>query len=170
LPSPTIAAPAPNSRLALHRVGERWLALELDGLASSKLALSGLTARRPERLELSPDARAPVVWRFRDADLSGRLLSVVGWLDGGLVSVSTAGTLYVAASGGEARALYLPGAGQTVTLGKSPPRTLVTDGRKKPLYPPEWPAGAVSCVIRRRLRTIVVLAKDAMLAELADQA
>jgi len=133
-----------------------WIAIPLDGL----------TERRPDRLELSPDARAPIVWHFRDGDLSGRLLNVLGWLNGGLVTMSTQGTLYVHQNGGEVSALYLPGIRHPVDLGPKPPRTLSPDKRKRPLYPQTWPPTAVHQVIRRRLRTIVVLSQDALLGEL----
>ncbi|MFI5399644.1 MAG: hypothetical protein ACHQZQ_01155 [SAR324 cluster bacterium] len=140
----------------MHRAGRRWIAIAPDGF----------TERRPVGLELSPHPRSPIVWRFRDGDLHGSLLNVAGWLEGGLVSVSTRGTLYVRTVGGEARALYLPGPAVHVDLGPKPPRTLAAGERNTPLFPDTWPKTAVRQVIRRRLRTVIVLAEDTLLAEL----
>ena len=150
-----IASAPPSARLSLHRAGGRWIAI----------APHGLVERRPEKLELTPNPRSPIVWRFRDGDLRGRLLNVVGWLEGGLVSVSSAGTMYVRTAGNEAQALYFPGHAVHVELGPKPPRVQTAAGRRQPLFPATWPAHAVRQVIRRRLRTIVVLAEDALLAE-----
>jgi hypothetical protein len=151
--------------------------------------------RRLEGLDLAPHPRSPIVWRFRYGDAAERsreaqtaaaglsheaqpfgreaqtasggcLLNVVGWLEGGLVSVSTNGTLYVRESGSEAKALYLPGPAVHVDLRPKPPRILQAEGRKEPLFPDTWPKDAVRQVIRRRLRTVIVLAKETLLAEL----
>ena len=106
------------------------------------------------------------MWKFRDGDLNGRVLNVVGWLEGGMVSMSTNGTLYLAGSGESTKALYMPGHGQHVDLGSKPPRTLPANGRKKPLFPDAWPRSAIRQVIRRRLKTIVVLSQEALFSEL----
>ena len=84
-----------------------------------------------------------------------------------MVSVATTGTLYVRTAGGEAQALYFPGHSVHVDLGPKPPRTLPVEGRKVPLVPPSWPKHAVRQVIRHRLRTVIVLAEAALLADLA---
>lgn len=121
------------------------------------------------RLDLSPTPRSPVVWRYRDPDgREGRLLNVVGWLDGGLVSVSTRGTLYLRKGGGMDLALYLPEAPKRVELGPKPPKVLSPEGRKKPLVPPQWPKEAVRQVIRYRLRTILLLNEDLLVDDLRN--
>lgn len=83
-----------------------------------------------------------------------------------MVSVATGGTLYVRGAGGEAQALYFPGHSVHVDLGPKPPRSLPVEGRKVPLVPPHWPRPAVRQVIRHRLRTVIVLEDEALLAEL----
>jgi hypothetical protein len=144
----------------LHRAGGRWIAIARDGFAE----------RRADGIELSPHPRSPIVWRFRDGAAGGLLLNVPGWLEGGMVSVATSGTLYVRTSGSGAQALYFPGRAVHVELGPKPPRTLPTEGRKVPLYPEAWPKNVVRQVIRHRLRTVIVLAEEALLAELGGTA
>jgi hypothetical protein len=145
--------------LHLHRVGKVWIALERHRFAEE---------RQVARLDLRPEPRAPLVWRFHDpeAGTSGRLLNVAGWLDGGLVSVSTRGTLYLRRVGRESLALFLPDAPKRIALGDKPPRTLATAGRRKPLFPDAWPKEAVRQVIRHRFRTIAVLDAEALLKAL----
>lgn len=143
----------------MHRAGKVWIGLERDRFEEE---------RQPVRLELIPGPRSPVVWRFREQERGepGRLLNVVGWLEGGLVAVSTRGTLYVRKDKGGTLALYLPDAPKRVELGTKPPKILSPEGRKKPLYPQTWPKHAVRQTIRHRFRTIVVLDADALLGEL----
>lgn len=94
------------------------------------------------------------------------MLNVVGWLEGGMVSVSTRGTLYLCKGESGRLAVYLPDPPKRIQLGPKAPVTLSQDGRKKPLYPRTWPRQAVHLVIRHRLRTIVILDTDALLKEL----
>ncbi len=143
----------------MHRAGDTWIGLEPDRFEEE---------RQPARLDLMPGPRSPIVWRFREQEggAPGRLLNVVGWLEGGLVSVSTRGTLYLRKDKGGTLALYLPDAPKRVELGTKPPKILSPEGRKKPLYPDTWPKHAVRQAIRYRFRTIVVLDADALLAEL----
>jgi len=145
----------------LHRAGSVWIGLNPDRF----------DRRRPSRgLELSPTPRSPIVWRYRDPDdgSQGRLLNVVGWLNGGMVSVSTRGTLYLHQGGGTDLALYLPEAPKDIELGPKPPKVLSPQGRKKPRVPPQWPKEAVPQVIRHRFRTILLLNEDLLLDELRD--
>ncbi len=126
--------------------------------------------RRSTRLDLSPTPRSPLVWRYRDpkGGDQGRLLNVVGWLDGGLVSVSTRGTLYLRKGGGTTLALYLPEAPRRVDLGTKAPRILSPAGRKKPLIPPAWPKEVVRQAIWHRFRTILVLNEDMLVEDLRN--
>jgi hypothetical protein len=145
-------------RLVLHRTGNLWIGLERDRF-DAELRLA--------KLDLVPEKRSPIVWRFREGEgETGRLLNVLGWLEGGMVSVSTRGTLYFKKTESGPLALFLPDTPKRLELGNKPPKTLSPDGRKKPLYPLSWPRQAVQRVIRHRLRTIVVLDADALLDEL----
>ncbi len=145
-------------KLALHRAGALWIGLERERFDAEL---------QPSRLELIPEKRSPVVWQYRsDEGETGRLLNVLGWLEGGMVSVSTRGTLYRKRGERGPLALFLPEAPKPLDLGAKPPKTLSPDGRKKPLYPAAWPKQAVQRVIRHRFRTIVVLDADTLLNEL----
>jgi hypothetical protein len=146
-------------KLNLHRMGKVWIALERDRFEEE---------RHVARLDLRPDPRSPIVWRFHDRESgdSGRLLNVAGWLEGGLVSVSTRGTLYVRRTPRGTLALFLPDAPKRVILGDKAPRSVPTEGRRNPLFPEAWPNGAVRLVIRHHLRTLVVLDVEALLHEL----
>jgi len=121
-------------------------------------------------LELSPTSRSPVVWSYRDPKDGGqgRLLNVAGWLNGGMVSVSARGTLYLRKGGQAALALYLPESPKRIALGKKPPQVLSPEGRKEPLFPPRWPKNVVRQAIGHRFRTIVLLDEDLLFEELRN--
>jgi hypothetical protein len=130
----------------------------------------------PAGFQLQPVARSPILWSFSDAHsgLQGRLLNVLGLLDGGVMSIAAAGLVYMLERGGETLGLYLPTVARTVQLPVQGLKEVNPAKTRKPLYPEQWPKAAVSRVIRYRLRSIAILDEAYLLRQfdepLADDA
>jgi hypothetical protein len=122
---------------------------------------------RPTGCRLDPIDGFPVVWRFTEGQggQSGVVLNVLGFLNGGAMSISSRGWLYETERDGHPVALFLPGGPKRMRLSETRYKVLTAEAGGAPLFPAAWPKEAVLRVIRVRFRTIIVLNAEFLLAQ-----
>jgi hypothetical protein len=122
---------------------------------------------RPTGCRLDPIEGFPVVWQFTEGKggRSGVVLNVLGFLNGGAMSISSRGWLYETERDGRQVALFLPGSPKRMRLSETRYKVLAPEPAGAPLFPAAWPKEAVLRVIRARFRTIVVLNAEFLLAQ-----
>ncbi|MDH5751371.1 MAG: hypothetical protein OEZ59_03000 [Deltaproteobacteria bacterium] len=111
--------------------------------------LSGVT--------LVPVEGSTVVWNFVNAagGMRGRMIDVEGALHNQPIALNSQVRAYMITRQDFTLALLLSGSPWRLNLNDV--RYKVVAPGKKPMFPPQWPEGAITQVIRHRLRNILVL-------------